>query len=257
MPLNRRLIISCIISIFVLILLLFGYLWCYNFILFNIVYKTSEQISRENDLIEKFYKIYQPLGKENITDIVKNVNNLSGAEKLNEIANLTLYGFESYHWGNNCSGKSYYFDGIPISFPDRYCISTNGNYRALEGSTFYGNPYWIAYHRVGACYELAVLFHEVATQANFSSRVVCAPWHCWVEIKNENSWWYFDPLCYKRQYLQNKKYSIYWYNQTKYYRIFCDFTPIYIKVENSTELRDFDYLPMSGLKELFVRKYLD
>lgn len=180
------------------------------------------------DYDEGFTPIYthiiKPKGAEKITSICCTIGELNDTEeKLNSIADMIVDDFQYHNNENvNCGDRLC-----------RYWIYENDNIRAYGNeqkflfwelhwnSPYRDDPYWIAYYKVGACEELAVLFEEVASRMGFTTRRVGHPnIHQWVEIKLNNTWWYFDPTYYYHNH-GNQNLSFKWFNQTANYRINC------------------------------------
>lgn len=65
--------------------------------------------------------------------------------------------------------------------------------------------------------------------------------HEWVEIKIDNEWWYFDPLCYKVEYNQDELNETKWFNQTKFFKQNCydEMPPIIVR--NTGEFIGYHY----------------
>ncbi|MDP3446358.1 MAG: hypothetical protein Q8T08_26160, partial [Ignavibacteria bacterium] len=202
----------------------------------------------------------KPNGKMAIDEIVKNVSKISDKrEKLNQIAEWELSGFESYHWGNysGCVSSSsvflHVYDALCPIYDKAfiYCCpftsTKNGNIRVAtmfpsSWNPYYDNPYWIAHYKNGACGELATLFNYTASQSGFITQIVTSESHNWVEIKMENNeWWYFDPLCYKVIYNEDKRNETKWFNQTQYYRQNCYNEIMPIRIKDSLDYVDFRY----------------
>jgi len=200
------------------------------------------------DYDDSFNQIYcqkiKPHGAEKINSICCSIKELNySEEQLNSIANWVI---DDFLYGNNENVKC----GDRLC---RYWIYENGNIRAYTSeeqkflfwefhwnSPYRDDPYWIAYYKVGACEELAVLFEEVASRMGFTTRRVGYPnIHQWVEIKLNDVWWYFDPTCYYHNY-RNENSSFKWFNQTSNYRNNClNVTSPVIVAETGEDISEF------------------
>jgi hypothetical protein len=80
-------------------------------------------------------------------------------------------------------------------------------------SPFSGDPFWITYFHSGACGELASLFNHVANKSAIESRIVQTKGedHGWVEVKINNTWYYFDPTLVEI-FQRNNEYRNKWFN---------------------------------------------
>ena len=182
-----------------------------------------------NDLDEyfklKYLEISKTEGNIEIDNIVSKASSKnSQIEELNTIVYLITNNFTNpwwdngtYFWENELDGKIIfnhkYFGNIHAG----YGYDKNGRLRALNGTSFYNKPYWIAYMKTGACQELAVLFNETANRAGFETRIVHNPDedHVWNEIRINETWLYADIDCYHNKNGQN------WLGNTSEYRKNC------------------------------------
>jgi hypothetical protein len=81
------------------------------------------------------------------------------------------------------------------------------------------NPQVISYYMRGHCYELAVLFNEVANRIGLDSRVVTTSTedHVWDEVKINNQWIPVDPTIYYNDVQPNSTFNHSWFNNTRAY----------------------------------------
>ena len=145
----------------------------------------------------QYENIYYPLGKERIESVVNETQNITDPiEKLTAIADWEINGFVNFlqynRWNESYGGTK------PLG--SHYIYDEGGRVRA-EGGKYANNPYWIAYHKMGACGDLGSLFAEVARQSGFETREVVTKYadennHAWVEVKVNGEWMYFDPTIY-------------------------------------------------------------
>lgn len=212
-----------------------------------------------NDFFKNSYTTeIKPNGEAEINKILYHVSNISdNRQKLNEIAKWELEGFESYHWGD----KSYciyptqlsnvvqqvtcpllpFFNCCPFQKTESGKIRVINTFWPISLTPYEGNPYWIAYYKTGACGELAVLFNFVANRSGYETRTVNSLSHAWVEVKIDNEWWYFDPLCYKVRFNQDELNETKWFNQTRFFKQNCydEMPPIFVR--NTGEFIGYHY----------------
>ena len=145
----------------------------------------------------QYENIYYPIGKERIDAVVNETKSISDPiEKLTAIADWEISGFVNFLqyniWNESYSGTK------PLG--SNYIYDAEGRIRAEHGK-YSNDPYWIAYHKMGACGDLGSLFAEVARQSGFETREVVTKYadennHAWVEVKVNGEWMYFDPTIY-------------------------------------------------------------
>lgn len=145
----------------------------------------------------QYENIYYPIGKERIEAVVNETEAISNPiERLTVIADWEIDGFvnclQYSKWNESYGGTK------PLGC--HYIYDDEGRVRAKKGE-YTDNPYWIAYHKMGACGELGALFAETAKQAGFEVRNVATIYakdgnHAWVEVKVNGEWMYFDPTIY-------------------------------------------------------------
>ena len=173
------------------------------FLLIALIGFTSGFIYAHNYQLDQYFttqyeNIYYPLGKERIESVVNETQNITDPiEKLTAIADREINGFVNFlqynRWNESYGGTK------PLG--SHYIYDEGGRVRA-EGGKYANNPYWIAYHKIGACGELGTLFTETARQAEFEARKVVTKYvddrnnHAWVEVKVNGEWMYFDPTIY-------------------------------------------------------------
>ncbi len=201
-----------------------------------------DAVNFDENLTKLYTTTIKPTGAERLNSICCSVREINNSEdKLNSIAEWTIQDF-------------FYGDNKNVICADRLCrywIYENGNIRAYSSeerflfweyhwnSPFRDDPYWISYYKVGACEELAVLFNEIASRTGFTTRRVGHPnIHEWVEIKMNDTWWYFDPTYYY-QSAGNRNISYKWFNLTSNYRKNCwDFHSKVIVTETGEDISD-------------------
>lgn len=177
----------------------------------------KQAIKTDINYTKQYEEIIKPEGAKKINEILFEVSKIDiPQEKLNAIAKWETQNFTSFYWGHAFTGT----DDL-----SRYYTYDDGKIRAFVGkyginALYRDDPYWIAYQMAGECEEKAVLFEEVASRAGFITRVVGYPdQHAWVEVKDNNTWWYFDPDSY-HYYIGDKLNETKWYNRTQFYRLY-------------------------------------
>ena len=184
---NTYFIFTIILMLLLVLLLVFFYVQA-------AVY--NEQI--DNYFSTQYKEVYYPKGEENINLIINETRNITyPIDKLTAIADWEIDGFVNFlqyqKWNTSYNhtrrlGSNYVYDD-------------EGRIRA-ESGPYQNDPYWIAYHKMGACGELGTLFAYVANQSGFETRLVSAKYvdipnnHVWVEVKINDEWMYFDPTVY-------------------------------------------------------------
>jgi hypothetical protein len=96
--------------------------------------------------------------------------------------------------------------------------------------TFYADdPFWIAYHKIGACRELATLFAYMAQQSGIPSRTITSisAGHRFAEVNINGEWKYYDPWCAVEHNYYNSMdgdltFKDKWYNYPEYFRDNCN-----------------------------------
>lgn len=100
-----------------------------------------------------------------------------------------------------------------------------------NGTWYRDDPFWIAYHKIGACREIANLFSYMANEADIESKTVESKLdHRWVEVKIAGEWMYYDPWCaIARHYYNpndgNLTFRNKWFNKREYYTENCYYPP--------------------------------
>jgi hypothetical protein len=243
--------------------LLFRVGWAIFFIFFillliSITIQIVDMMTWTNFFKKPYSTEIKPKGEAEINKILYNVSNISDTrQKFNEIAKWELEGFESYHWAKTsyCMyptqlSKVVYEVTCPLLPLFNCCFfqaTKTGKIRVLNTfwpinlTPYSDNPYWIAYYKTGACEELAVLFNFVANKSGNETRTVNSLSHAWVEVKIDNEWWYFDPLCYKVRYNQDELNETKWFNQTRFFKQNCydEMPPIFVR--NTGEFIGYHY----------------
>ena len=120
-----------------------------------------------------------------------------------------------------------------------------------SGISYYTDPYWITYHKVGACTELAYIFSNMSNQVGIESHVVETNYiidgHRWTEVKVNGDWMYVDPWC-AVQYNSSHTFSLAdkwrWFNKTGFFRNNCWMIPfpIYYPNDSLNLASDFDLI---------------
>lgn len=165
-------------------------------IIFDYSQSTTES-ALDDYFTAQYETVYYPIGKERINAIINETQDISDpVERLTAIADWEIDGFvnclQYSRWNESYGGTK------PLG--SKYVSDDEGRVRVMKGE-YVNNPYWIAYHKMGACGELGGLFAETAKQAGFEVRNVGAVYvkggnHVWVEVKVNGEWMYFDPTIY-------------------------------------------------------------
>lgn len=201
---NTYFICTIILILLLVLLLVFFYVQAADY---------NEQI--DNHFSTQYQEVYYPKGEENINLIINETRNITDPiDKLTAIADWEIDGFINFlqylKWNTSYNhtrrlGSNYVYDD-------------EGRIRAASGP-YQNDPYWIAYHKIGACGELGTLFAYVANQSGFETRLVSATYadlpnnHAWVEVKVNDEWMYFDPTVYWDNYNNkwNQTFTDKWY----------------------------------------------
>ena len=156
----------------------------------------------EDYLSTQYTNEYYPTAEAEIQKILLTAANISDPiEKLTTIAAWEIEDFvdivEYDKWNESYNGTR--------DLSNKYCYDENGKIRVHSGM-YQNDPHWIAYHKIGACGELAALFAYVANRSGFETRQVFTLYaesnsnHAWVEVKVNGEWMYFDPTIYWNNY---------------------------------------------------------
>ncbi|HJJ54342.1 MAG TPA: transglutaminase domain-containing protein [Methanocorpusculum sp.] len=155
---------------------------------------------------------YYPNASEQISSILAITNNISDPhKKLQAIATWEIPGYFNIWEATHNKNLNYTTKAI-----GQYTYDDAGRVRAIFGAKFINDPYWITYHRYGACGELAYLFAYVANESGFETEVVSANYvgfgnHAWVEVNMSSGPMYYDPTWYYDCRSCEDKDSIMWF----------------------------------------------
>ncbi|MEA5037685.1 hypothetical protein SDC9_50888 [bioreactor metagenome] len=183
---------TCFICIIILTLLL---------VLLLVFFQVQTAVYNEqldNYFTTQYQEVYYPKGEENINLIINETRNITDPiDKLTAIADWEIDGFVNFlqyqRWNTSYNHTR--------KLGSNYLYDDEGRIRA-ESGPYQNDPYWIAYHKIGACGELGALFAYVANQSGFETRLVFTIYadlsnnHAWVEVKVNDEWMYFDPTVY-------------------------------------------------------------
>lgn len=168
-------------------------------------------------LVPYYFVVIKPSAETEINQILDKVHTVNSTdEKVTLISDwqeqnyTNIYGIEP-----NASLDIIWY---PFLKTGRYPIYYNGangqsiKIRAIL-SPFSNDPFWITYYHSGACGELASLFDYVANKSSVESRIVHTKGedHAWVEVKTNDTWYYFDPTLVEI-YQREDKYRDKWFS---------------------------------------------
>lgn len=170
--------------------------------IFPPIWTDPSEAQIEDYLSTQYTNEYYPTAEAEIQKILLTAANISDPiEKLTTIAAWEIEDFvdtvEYNKWNES-------YNGMWV-LSNKYCYDENGKIRVFSGK-YQNDPHWIAYHKIGACGELAALFAYVANRSGFETRNVSADYaktlqnHAWVEVKVNGEWMYFDPTIYWNNY---------------------------------------------------------
>lgn len=170
--------------------------------IFPPIWTDPSEAQIEDYLSTQYTNEYYPTAEAEIQKILLTAANISDPiEKLTTIAAWEIEDFvdivEYDKWNESYNGTR--------DLSNKYCYDENGKIRVHSGM-YQNDPHWIAYHKIGACGELAALFAYVANRSGFETRNVSADYaktlqnHAWVEVKVNGEWMYFDPTIYWNNY---------------------------------------------------------
>lgn len=234
-----RILISLIIA------LIIGYF--IYFISSSPITENEQKNSKNLTEIDNFLKIrysneIYPEGKKIISTELDRINLSTDPEsKLDEIFTWEMRDWHNpkqpyYNMNLNESGFSCFDNAC-------YYLIYNNDIKKLKASPFYDgilypqknpnglfyadDPYWLAYHKIGACRELSTLFAYMAQHAGIESRTVQTFGHQWAEVKINGNWKYYDPWCaiehgYFNSTDGNRTFKYKWYNYPEYFSDNCN-----------------------------------
>ena len=165
--------------------------------IFPPIWTDPSEAQIEDYLSTQYTNEYYPTAEAEIQKILLTAANISDPiEKLTTIAAWEIEDFvdivEYDKWNESYNGTRY--------LSNKYCYDENGKIRVHSGM-YQNDPHWIAYHKIGACGELAALFAYVANRSGFETRNVSADYaktlqnHAWVEVKVNGEWMYCVRKC--------------------------------------------------------------
>jgi len=183
----------------------------------------DEEIKIDKEISSQYFSQIKPDGDRIIQVVVNNISNLNNThEKLNAILEWELKDWVNPLWGYSsvtCYGPAcryVYFNN------DKTKMRANINFPPRFGTIYFPNdPAWIAYHKVGACQEISVLFSNISNRIGYKTQTVAWLTHQWSEVNIDGEWWYYDPVCSYEKYHLNMTYYNRWFNKTKYFRENC------------------------------------
>ena len=170
--------------------------------IFPPIWTDPSEAQIEDYLSTQYTNEYYPTAEAEIQKILLTAANISDPiEKLTTIAAWEIEDFvdtvEYNKWNESYNGTR--------ALSNKYYYDENGKIRVFSGK-YQNDPHWIAYHKIGACGELAALFAYVANRSGFETRQVFTLYaesnsnHAWVEVKVNGEWMYFDPTIYWNNY---------------------------------------------------------
>ena len=202
---------------------------------FSAVPLNLNQVTLVDNIVKEKYRteIY-PQGKEIISQDLQNISKISDPNsKLDEIFRWQMRDWHNPNWE---IGFWYYFNQSPFFLTyerNASKLMATPSYgitlfapRNPDGIFYDSDPYWIAYHKVGACESLSTLFSFMAQHSGIESRTVQSINHQWVEVKMNGTWMYYDPWCavehdYYNATDGNLTFKTKWYNRTENFRQNC------------------------------------
>jgi hypothetical protein len=242
---NKEIIIKSVKKGFVLGILLLMLYYCFltpsfiftsDFPCIRWIPFDKENVDRQAQFIKIRYssEIF-PMGNEIISKELEITKKIQDPDKrLDEIFRWEMLDWHNPNWehgsfyfeNNSPLYMSYNHDFTKLRAAPEYYYNLYG--QRNPNGTFFGNdPYWIAYHKVGACRELSNLFAFMAYKSGIESRTVQTIFdHQWVEVKINGKWKYYDPWCavehgYYNATDGNLTFKDKWYNYPSYFRDNC------------------------------------
>jgi hypothetical protein len=183
---------------------------------------------------DKYRNEIYPKGKEILDIEIQKISQIEDPNlKLDEIFRWEMHDWHNPNWE---IGSWYYYNNSPfflIYKEDNSKLMANPSYEVTllapktpNGIFYDSDPYWIAYHKVGACESLSTLFAFMAQQSGFKSRTVQTINHQWAEVKINGKWMYYDPWCavehnYYNPANGNFTFKDKWFNNREYFRDNC------------------------------------
>jgi len=194
-------------------------------------FNQTQIISTDNEIDEKYIREIIPVAKEKIDFEIQRINDSNNvADKLDEIFRWETEDWHNpqwegndFNWYNNSQNYISYKQNpnklrAILQFENSFFRQQNP-----QGIYYPDDPYWLAYHKVGCCREIANLFSYMAQRSGIESRTVSSilGQHRWVEVKIEGEWMYYDPWCAYERYKWNESYKERWFNKIENYRDNC------------------------------------
>ena len=205
--------------------------------------KNSKNLTEINLFLnDRYSTVIYPQGKKIISAELDKINlSTNPQSKLDEIFIWEMKDWQNPNWKN----YNVNLNDTGFSCFDSACnyLIYNNDIKKLKASPFYDgflypqknangtfyadDPFWLAYHKIGACRELSTLFSYMARQSGIESRTVqTLSNHQWTEVKINGEWKYYDPWCaIDRGYYNPKDGNLTfrdkWYNYPEYFRDNC------------------------------------
>jgi hypothetical protein len=163
---------------------------------------------------EKFSQTYdsdiKPTAQQKISTILLAVERQEkNIDKIKTISNWTSNFFYAGDSFTQQDGFSSY--AIPTLNPDCHYYKDKDGHWFIRRGKYANDVNIISYYESGRCGEMTKVWNYTANRSGFITREVGDPsgYHAWVEIQNDNEWFYVDPTIPPTNNL------VYWYNSTK------------------------------------------
>jgi len=231
---------------------LFAYLFIFALcvvgilIIFTMTFSVSvgkTQTAALNDYFSiEYEKTMKPQGEAEIARIVEEVRVIPNfTDKLEHIAEWETRNFTDIYW-HHSTVKSL------NPFANSYLYESSGKIRATRSfaqTPYAEDPYWITYHRFGACGEEAALFANVSNRSGIVSRPIVIDLGYWIKdiipvqngnhvflevLADDGEWYYFDPTIYGADHFlnesackDNKPCDPRWFGKPEEYSYFASF----------------------------------
>lgn len=223
----------------------------------------------QTDALNDYFSIeyensMKPQSEAEIAKIVEEVRSIPNfKQKLERIAEWETRNFTDIFW-HHSTIKSL----NPIT--NSYVYESSGKIRATRSfvdTPYAEDPYWIAYHRFGACGEEAALFANVSNRSGIVSRPIVIDLGYWIKdlipvqngnhvflevLSDDGEWYYFDPTIYGADHFlnesackDNKPCDPRWYGKPENYSYFASFQVLRVYRGDTKEDVSDRYVKMS------------
>jgi len=205
----------------------------------------SKNLTEVNNFLKiRYSNVIYPEGKKLISAELEKINLSTNPEsKLNEIFIWEMKDWHNPKWNNynvNLNDTGFFCFDKACSY-----VIYNNDIKKLKASPFYDgilypqknanntfyadDPYWLAYHKIGACRELSTLFAYMAQRSGIPSRTITSisAGHQFAEVNINGEWKYYDPWCAIEHNAYNPidgnlTLKNIWYNYPEYFRDNCN-----------------------------------